>query len=332
MTEPSATREPVEIVVAEDQAGARLDVLLARRLSQYSRVSLRKAIVAGSVTVDRQRVKVAYRLNAGQVVRFVPPEVPRDGPEPEPIPLDVLYEDEHLVAINKRPGMVVHPSKGHSRGTLTAALAYHFDRLSSRGGAARPGIVHRLDRDTSGVLVVAKTDAAHLALAEQFEQRTTEKEYSAIVLRAPDRDRDIVDHPIGLHPTQREKMALRRDHSTSRDAQTFYEVAERFRGFALLRVFPKTGRTHQIRVHLMSIGCPVLCDRMYGGRAKITLEEIAEQEAEPEDGHVLLSRQALHARRLKLRHPATGEPVEFTAPLPADMLATLESLRNHRAA
>ena len=207
-------------------------------------------------------------------------------------------------------------------------MAFHFDKLSGAGGPTRPGIVHRLDRDTSGVLVVAKTDAAHYALAEQFGKRTVEKEYFAIVVGVPDRDRDVIDMPIGSHPYQREKMAIRREHTTSRPAQTFYEVAERFDGFAALRVLPKTGRTHQIRVHLSAISCPVVCDKQYGGRSEITRGEIRR---DPDDHQVLLNRQALHARRLKLRHPVSGEQLTFEAPLAADLEIVLNELRQFRS-
>ncbi len=225
--------------------------------------------------------------------------------------------------------MVVHPAKGHWKGTLTSALQFHFDKLSGAGGPTRPGIVHRLDRDTSGVLVVAKTDQAHYALSEQFEERSTEKEYFAITAGVPDRDRDIIDLPIGIHPYQREKMAIRRDHPTSRPSQTFYEVNERFNGFAALRVVPKTGRTHQIRVHLAHLGCPVLCDKLYGGRAVLAHGEITR---DLEDRETILSRQALHAARLALVHPVTKAALEFVAPLPGDMAALLALLRNLRTA
>src|SRR5690606_35940532 len=161
----------------------------------------------------------------------------------------------------KPPGMVVHPARGHWSGTMTSALQYHFDNLSEVGGAARPGIIHRLDRDTSGAIVIAKNDPTHMAIAMQFELRQVEKEYFAVVRGVPDLDRDIVDLPIGAHPHSREKMAIRRDHATSKAAQTFYEVQERFTpvGYATVKLLPKTGRTHQIRLHLAHIGCPVLC-------------------------------------------------------------------------
>jgi 23S rRNA pseudouridine1911/1915/1917 synthase len=315
-------------LISDDSVGQRLDLFLAGKFPTHSRVQLRRAINAATVEVDGRRAKAAHRLRLGERVCLTLPEIPREAPQPENIPLDILYEDDWLAVINKPPGMVVHPAKGHWAGTLTSALQFHFDRLSGAGGPSRPGIVHRLDRDTSGVLVVAKTDRAHFALADQFEARTVEKEYLAIVCNNPDCDRDLIDLPIGIHPYQREKMAVRRDHPTARSAQTFYEVIERFDGFAVVRVLPKTGRTHQIRVHLNAIGCPVLCDRHYGGRAQLTRGELRN---DPSDTHLLLDRQALHAARLALRHPETGQRLEFQAPLPTDFAGVLAELRAARS-
>jgi 23S rRNA pseudouridine1911/1915/1917 synthase len=317
--------QPVELTVEETFEGCRLDIFLAQSFPAYSRVHLRKVINADAVQVNGRRAKAAHKLKTGERVSIALPELPKKSPQPEEIPLDILYEDDWLAAINKPPGMVVHPAKGHWKGTLTSALQFHFDKLSGAGGPTRPGIVHRLDRDTSGVLVVAKTDQAHFALAEQFQSRTTEKEYLAVTVGVPDHDRDIIDQPIGIHPYQREKMAIRRDHPTSRPAQTFYEVAERFDGIAAVKVLPKTGRTHQIRVHLAHIGCPVLCDKLYSGRDRITRRELT---GGTDDETVVLERQALHASRLALLHPATGERLAFVAPLPEDMAEVLELLRN----
>lgn len=319
--------EPIELIVTEAQAGSRFDWFLAQQFPAYSRVLLRKAINAAAARIDGERRKAAHKLRAGERVTIVLPELPRAAPVAEDIPLDVLYEDAWLAVINKPAGMVVHPSRGHWSGTLTSALQFHFDQLSGAGGPTRPGIVHRLDRDTSGVMVVAKNDQTHMLLAEQFERRTIEKEYFAIVVGTPEVDRDVIERPVGPHPYHREKMAIRRDHPSSRHATTYYEVAQHFAGFTALKVLPRTGRTHQIRLHLCSIGCHILCDKLYGGRSQITRAELLRQ---PPDDSVLLARQALHARRLKLAHPHTGQPLESVAPLPADMeqmLAALAELR-----
>jgi len=317
--------EPIELVVQASESGWRLDAFLAFYLGDYSRTHLRRVIMAGAVEVDSAGCKPSYRLNPGQRVRLVLPEIPREGPRPEDIPLDVLYEDEEIAVVNKPPGMVVHPARGHWSGTLAGALQHRFGgQLSTTGGPTRPGIVHRLDRDTSGLILVAKNDQAHARLAAQFEDRLVEKEYFALVVGVPARDRDVIDEPIGPHPQHREKMAIRRNDPDARRAETFYEVIERFDGYAALRALPRTGRTHQIRVHLDHVGCPVLCDRLYGGRAEITRGQLR---GDGEDHEVLLSRQALHARRLRVAHPVTGETLEFEAPLPPDIALVLDVLR-----
>jgi len=330
--------EPVELTVQPGESGMRLDALLAQHFTRYSRVHLRKVISAGGVTVDQVPSKPSLRLKPGQTIRMVLPELPRQSPEPENIPLDVLYEDEAVIAVNKPPGMVVHPSRGHWSGTLAGALQYHFNELSTIGGPTRPGIVHRLDRDTSGVILIARNDQAHAALSAQFAERTVEKEYLALTVGVPDRDRDFIDEPIGHHPHQRDKMAIRRSDPAARAARTFYEVLERLVGYSLIRLLPKTGRTHQLRVHLDHIGCSVLCDRLYGGRARITRGELRKDVQRPgiqaaggEDAdEVLLDRQALHAERLAFTHPTRGDRLEVHAPLPADMSKTLDSLRERR--
>jgi 23S rRNA pseudouridine1911/1915/1917 synthase len=250
----------------------------------------------------------------------------------------ILHEDDCVVVVDKPAGMIVHPAKGHWEGTLASALAHHFGALSGRGGPTRPGIVHRLDRDTSGVIVAAKNDQAHDALAAQFKSRQVEKEYLAIVAGVPDRDRDVIAEPIGDHPTHREKKAIRREDASGREAVTEYEVVERFLGYALVRARPRTGRTHQIRLHLAHIGCPVLCDRLYGGRAKITELELLPRDKVGQDNplsrqaanEALLERQALHAHRLAFSHPTSGTQLRFEAPMPADMERTLAALRRWR--
>jgi 23S rRNA pseudouridine1911/1915/1917 synthase len=310
----------------------RLDVFWARRLPQFSRARIARSIEAGGARLDGRPRKASFRVAAGALAELeVVPEAA--GPQPESVPLSILYEDEALAVVDKPPGMVVHPAKGHWSGTLASALQGHFDRLSTAGGVSRPGIVHRLDRDTSGVIAVAKTDAAHEALARQFQERAVQKTYLAIVCGAPDRDRDRIVQSIGPHPHHRERKAIRDDHPESREAETFYEVLERYPGFALVQAEPKTGRTHQIRLHLMHAGFPVLCDRLYGGRAELTLGDVRAMRRRPQlaagrgDSELLLNRQALHAHRLRVTHPFSGAPLEFVSPLPADLQGLLEVLR-----
>jgi 23S rRNA pseudouridine1911/1915/1917 synthase len=281
----------------------------------------------GLAEVDGRVVRPSQRLRAGQQIRFHVPAPEEAGPQPEPIPLEVLFEDDGLIVINKPAGMVVHPARGHWSGTLTSALAYHFQALSDIGGPARPGIVHRLDRDTSGVILVAKSNAVHIHLAAQFEARTVNKTYLAIVSPPPDRDRDWIDQPIGLHPFQRDKMAIRAGHSSSREAQTFYEVQSRLGNYALLKLSPKTGRTHQLRVHLDFLGVPILCDRLYAGRSQITLSELSGKPAQ-ENESPILTRQALHAHQLEFDHPQSGKRLSFVAPLPADLEGVLLALQS----
>jgi 23S rRNA pseudouridine1911/1915/1917 synthase len=324
---------PRTFVVAPEQAGQRVDVFLAAQLPAISRSVVQRAIDAGHVLVGGAVCKPSLRLGTSDSVVVNQLDVPREGPAPQAIPLTILYEDDAIVVVDKPARMIVHPAKGHWEGTLASALAHHFGPLSERGGPTRPGIVHRLDRDTSGVIVVAKHDQAHDALSAQFKARQVEKEYLAIVAGATDRDRDVISEPIGDHPTQREKKAIRRQDPDAREAVTVYEVVERFAGFMLVRALPKTGRTHQIRIHLAHVGCPVLCDRLYGGRAKISEMELIPRGEVRDDATdaTLLERQALHAQRLAITHPTTGERMRFEAQLPSDIVNTLAALRRWRA-
>lgn len=310
--------------------GKRIDAYLSSRYSDYSRSVIQKVIDADAVRVNDQPVKASYRVREGDKIRIWLPELSDDAAAPEDIPLDLLHDDEAFTLVNKPAGMVTHPAKGHWAGTLVNALQHHFDTLSTVAGANRPGIVHRLDRDTTGLLIVAKDDAAHRKLAAQFEQRTIRKEYLALVYGAPSLDSDYIEKPIGVHPTSRERMAIRRLEDGGKTALTFFQVLERFRGFALVRCLPKTGRTHQIRVHLAHIGHPIVADKAYSGRDRLTLAELlgtVPSESDP----ALIERQALHAHRLTLNHPLSGQPMEFQAPLPDDMTRTLEALRVHRS-
>jgi 23S rRNA pseudouridine1911/1915/1917 synthase len=326
------------LTVEPSEAGWRLDLFLVHHFPQYSRTLIRNAIMNGGVRIAEEETldshgKPGFRLKPGQMIHFTLPEIPHYVPQPENIPLDILYEDEYIAVINKPADMVVHPSRGHWDGTLVSALAFHFgNRLSNVRGSVRPGVVHRLDRDTTGAILIAKDDTIHGKLAMLFESRQIQKEYLAIVLGTPYLDRDMIDAPIGLHPKKKEKMRIvSAEALEAKPAQTFYEVLKRYGKWSTVRCFPKTGRTHQIRVHLAHIGHPVLCDQNYGGGRRITQEQLSGEvpfslSGEMPGGTILLQRQALHAHRLAFVHPATEQPLEIIAPLPTDMQSVLECL------
>jgi 23S rRNA pseudouridine1911/1915/1917 synthase len=307
-----------DFVVPESAAGMRIDLFLTQSCDGFSRSYVRQAVQNDGATVDGRVVRPSLKLQSGQRVRFRIPPLPSDDTIPENISLDVLFEDDGLVVINKPAGMVVHPARGHWTGTLTSALAFRFQSLSDVGGPTRPGIVHRLDRDTSGVIVIAKTNAVHIHLGEQFHDRRVSKEYYAITAGRLDRDRDVIDAPIGRHPYQRDKMAIRAGHETSKSAKTFYEVISRHGRFTQVRLQPQTGRTHQLRVHLAHLGCPIICDRLYAGHAEISAQELLGM-SRTVDQVPLLGRQALHARTLTFTNPQTGQQMTFEAPLPDDL-------------
>jgi len=305
----------------------RIDAYLSGRFPRFSRAIIQKLIQQKLVELNGEPVKKASTpVTLGDVIRLRLPALPSHVIEGEDIPLEILYEDEFLAVVNKPPGMVTHPARGHRGGTLANAVQFHLDKVSTVAGSLRPGIVHRLDRDTSGVIVVAKDDLAHRMLATQFERRTVKKRYRAIVAGRPDRDSDFIEQPLGKHPHSRTRMAIR--PTVGKAASSFYEVVERFDGFALMQVSPATGRTHQIRVHLASIGCPVLADKEYGGRNALRVSDLA-PEAEDAD-RVLIGRQALHACSLEFLHPRIREPVCFEAPMPQDFLDTLAALGQYR--
>ncbi len=252
---------------------------------------------------------------AGQRISIDLPEPEAIEARPEDIPLTILYEDRDIVVTAKPPAMVTHPSAGHATGSLVNALLFHCKDLSSINGALRPGIVHRLDMDTSGAIVAAKNDAAHRSLADQFAARTVKKEYLAICRGKPLRDVFHCDGRIGRHPVRRTEMTVLKDPNDGRDAYTDFQVLEHFKGeIFFVRAMPRTGRTHQIRVHLAKSGYPILADALYGKESEL-----------PELG---LARHALHAAKLSFDHPATGKRVSFDAPLPEDMRGALERLRN----
>jgi 23S rRNA pseudouridine1911/1915/1917 synthase len=328
---PELSTVPTEFEVTARQGGTkRLDAYLAARFTDFSRSVIQKVIDAGAVLVNGAPGRASYKVRGGDRITIWLPDINEGAPAPEDIPLRIVYEDHAFVVVDKDPGMVVHPARGNWKGTVVNALQFHFDRLSTVGGQERPGIVHRLDRDTSGLLIVAKDDLAHAGLGRQFEDRTIRKEYLAIVYGAPGRDSDYVEAAIGAHPTVREKMAIRRpEDGGGRDSVTFYEVVERFAGFALVRCRPQTGRTHQIRVHLTHIGHPIVADKMYSGRTQLTIGDLAGPDA-PDAATELIARQALHAHRLRLAHPLSGETLDLAALLPDDMARTLDALRRYR--
>lgn len=328
---PELSAVPTEFTVKARMGGKRIDAYLAARYPDYSRSVVQKVIDAQAVQVNGQPVKASYKVREGDLIRVWLPELSDDAAAPEDIPLTVVYEDAVMTVVNKPAGMVTHPAKGHWAGTLVNALQFHFDTLSTVAGENRPGIVHRLDRDTTGLILVAKEDQAHRLIAAQFEQRTIHKEYLALVSGVPDRDSDYIEKTIGFHPTNREKMAIRRPEDGGKEAVTFYEVVERFRGYALVCCKPQTGRTHQIRVHMAHIGHPILADKAYSGRDRFTLGDLVGRPDGPEAETVLLDRQALHAHSLTLTHPLTGLPLSFTAELPPDMAHSLALLREHKA-
>jgi 23S rRNA pseudouridine1911/1915/1917 synthase len=309
-----------ELLAGDEAEGRRLDAWLARQMPSLSRSRLQALIEQGHVQLEGARARPSARLRAGQAVRVqIPAPVPAE-PQPEDIPIVVVHEDPHLVVVNKPAGLVVHPGAGTARGTLVNALLRHVRDLSGVGGVLRPGIVHRLDRGTSGLLVVAKDDETHRSLVRQFAGRTVEKEYLALVLGVPARPAGEVDAPIGRDPLHRQRMSVRAPRG--REARTSWRVEERFDGAALLRVRIHTGRTHQVRVHLASVGHPVAGDSVYGGTRTPSSRRTAAREAL----HSLV-RPALHAARLGFIHPASGERVAFEAPLPPDIEAVLGRLR-----
>lgn len=314
---------------------SRLDRYLASRITFMSRTQLQRLIAGesqGGVLVNGKVCKPSTMLHAGDEIEVILPPPPPSGLTPEDIPLDVLFEDEHLIVLNKRPGIIVHPARSELSGTMVNALAFHFRHrsdgsLSSVGTEdARPGVVHRLDRGTTGCIVFAKSDEAHWKLAHQFERRRVEKRYLALVQGRVEPDADLVELPIGPHPSRekgyREKYVVRHD-DLGRHAITLFRVRERFRDharpvgdqdFTLLELELRTGRTHQIRVHLSHLGWPIVGDDMYAGRAF------------DYDPGASLARQALHAGLLGFAHPITAEPMEFTAPVPLDFRMVLEHL------
>ncbi len=308
--------------VAAEQGGLRLDLFLTSREIGLSRTQIGRAVDEGQVQVNGQPGRASRKLKIGDVVEIVLPAARPSEVIPEAIPLKILYEDESLLVIDKSAGMVVHPAAGHSTGTLVNALLHHCHDLSGIGGVLRPGIVHRLDKETSGLMVVAKSDHAHRGLAGQFKSHAVEKTYHALVYGDPKTDGGRIESAVGRHPTDRKRMSTQ--SRRGRSAVTVWCVRERYRVAALLEVKIETGRTHQIRVHLTELGHPVVGDHVYGGAGRIRSVGDAAARARMK----ALDRQALHAWRLFFTHPVTGEAMRFTSPLPKDMANLCEYLRD----
>jgi 23S rRNA pseudouridine1911/1915/1917 synthase len=317
--------KPFSILVTAKSQGRRLDQFLSEADLNLSRSQAKKLIEAGSFLLDQKPTKPSAHLKAGDVVSGILPLPKPLSLIPESLPLTILYEDSSIIVIDKPPGMVVHPAYGNPSGTLVNALLYHCKDLGGINGVLRPGIVHRLDKDTSGVMVVAKDDEAYHQLTKQFKNRTVEKVYLAIAYGRFAKDEGLIDSAIGRHPSQRKRMSIRA--KKGRPAITRWRVIERLNGFTLLEILPQTGRTHQIRVHLSSIGRPLLGDPVYGRKGRPgsihdpMLKECVQR----------MDRQALHAHRLGFNHPRTGESVQFVSPIPQDMKGLLSFLRSQES-
>ena len=309
--------------VSSMQAGTRLDSLVAGEIEHCSRAFAARLIRQKAIRIDGSAKKPGYTVKAGETVcgTIAPPEAPTFLPEA--IPLQVLFEDAELLVVNKAPGMVVHPAPGHPDGTLVNALMHHCPDLAGISGSLRPGIVHRLDKDTSGALVVAKNSRAMHHLAAQFKSREVRKTYLALVYGIPSEDRGSLDHPIGRHPVDRKKMSV--NTHTPRSALTYWRTIEMFTGACLLELDIRTGRTHQIRVHCRTMGHPVIGDPVYGNRGdKKRLAMVSEDMFQALKG---VDRQMLHAWRISFIHPVTGDRMTMEAPLPADMAGLIDRFR-----
>lgn len=320
------TGRPLSLQVGSSIKERRIDKYLHGRFSNFSRRFMQEVIKNGHVKIQGKTVKPSYKLSPGEVIDLVLPEPQAKDITPEDIPLDIIFEDQDIIVLNKPTDIIVHPARANKSGTLVNALAYHCEQLSSGLGEFRPGIVHRLDRNTTGVMVATKNDKAQWKIAKQFEKREVSKAYLAIVHGTPQLTADRINAPLGVHPRIREKYAVRPD--TGKPSTTFYEVLEAFRGYSLLKLTPKTGRTHQIRVHLSHVKHPIIADDMYGGKLVYPWQL---QDADQAVQEPVISRCALHAWTLAFKHPKTEEVVEFEAPLAEDMQSALDMLRKYRS-
>lgn len=315
------------IIAGESDAGRRLDTAIASHIPDCSRSLAANLIASQCILVDGRPRKPGYRVKFGDTIQGqIPTPAPVDF-DPEPIPIDIIYQDEQIAVINKQPGLVVHPAPGHAGGTLVNALLYHCPDLGAIGGEIRPGIVHRLDKDTSGTMVIAKNSAAHEELSRQFKAREVQKKYLALVYGEPSSDQGTIHLPIGRHPVDRKRMST--TTRRGRDAETIWKVRERFAGITLLELTLKTGRTHQIRVHCAAMGHPVAGDPVYRPRKLFTNLPHILPNLSPAVITALKSipRQMLHAWQLGFTHPAEKTFLVFEAPLPPDMADVINTLR-----
>ena len=318
------------ITITAQESAERIDALLARCVPELTRSAAARLIEDGAVTVGGRTVRKNYKCAPGDEISLIMPEAADCELRPQDIPIDVVYEDDDLLVVNKARGMVVHPAPGHPDGTLVNALMFRCgDSLSGIGGEKRPGIVHRIDKDTSGLLIVAKNDFAHLALSAQLADRSLSRVYEAVVRGGMREDSGTVNAPIGRHPTDRKKMAV--TQKGSRSAVTHWEVIARYRGYTHIRCRLETGRTHQIRVHMAWKGFPLFNDARYGGARILKGTTFSKYRQFVENCFALLPRQALHARCLGFVHPSTGREVYFESELPADFRAVLDRWENYAA-
>ena len=360
-TQVPDTAEQLTLQVPVSIKERRIDKYLHSRFSDFSRVAIQAIIKAGTVKVNGKVVKPSYKLSGGDKIDLTVPQLPSREIQPEDIPLDIIYEDSCLIVLNKQADMIVHPARGNTHGTLVNALSFYLGKqlngdwlnemTNHQSPAAnhqlRPGIIHRLDKNTTGVMVVAKKPEAQWKIAKQFERRQVKKSYLAIVHGTPELTADRINAPLGIHPKAREKYAVRPPLLSStrrrggKEAITFYEVLESFRGFSLLKLTPRTGRTHQIRVHLSYIKHPIVADDMYGGKVvylwqlKDTVRNAVRHPMEDSPGkpaveQPIIDRPALHASTLEFKHPETSEIMKFEAPLPEDIQNLLDMLRKYR--
>ncbi|MCI0708131.1 MAG: RluA family pseudouridine synthase [Ignavibacteriae bacterium] len=316
-------RERMSLVVPAKQSRERLDVYLTHQVENATRNKVQQAIEAGYVLVNGKRVKPSHPITPGEVIEITFQRPPRRDAVPENIHLDIVYEDDELLVVNKPAGMVTHPAYGNYTGTLVNALLYHTAKLSTPSADLRPGIVHRLDKDTSGLLVVAKTDAAHHTLAKQFAKRTIDREYWAIVWGRFRQRKGTIEASLGRSKRDRKKVAVTAD---GKHAVTEYEVMKAFGFLSLVRLKLKTGRTHQIRAHLVHIGHPVFGDPTYGGRSSEWGGLRGSKVQRAQNLLDLITRQALHAKTIGFIHPKTKQTVKFDSELPEDMKQVLEKL------